>query len=468
MADGLTCSLMVGIAENYLPAFALALGMGELTAGLIASVPILAGAIMQLASPLGLHWFGSHRRWVVACVLVQAASLVPLAVAAVAGSIPVAPLFILAAVYWGSGMASGPAWTSWVDTLVPERIRSRYFGSRARIVQAGTLIGFVFGGLWLQLGHWLRVSCGAFAVLFVIAAICRLVSAACLTSQREPVRPVSANIGGGNLRDIIGGLRNSGSGRLLIYLWAMQAAAQVAAPFFAPFMLGQLGFSYTRFMIVISISLLAKAVALPALGQLARRFGTMRLLWIGGLIVIPLPTFWMFSHATPYLLVIQLAAGTAWATYELAVFLLCFEVIEARMRIGWLTIYNLGYAAATVAGSLIGGALLAACGTGTAAYLAVFAASFAARVLTLPLLWRIDFTAVRQSSAVQPLRTPNSRYRSGTRHSPGRISPAFRTRGCGTRFINAWRFLNVVLRFHHGICSAFDSIQPNLRPRVAA
>ncbi|HEV2970948.1 MAG TPA: MFS transporter [Pirellulales bacterium] len=395
MADGAACSVMIGIGENYLAPFALALGMGEVIAGLITSVPFLAGAVLQMISPAAIRRLGSHRRWVVACVVCQALSFLPLAVAAVIGTIPVAVLFLLAAVYWGSGMASGPAWSSWVDTLIPERIRARYFGRRARLGQAGTLIGFAGGGLWLQYSDWLESPLAAFAILFLIAAVCRFISAALLSSQSEPRRPIEG-AHEARPRDMIHRLRHAGDGRLLVYLWAMQAAAQVASPFFTPFLLGTLHFSYAKFMLVVSTSLLAKAVALPTLGALAERFGAMRLLWIGGLIVIPLPTLWIISQATPFLLAIQLAAGAAWATYELGAFLLFFEAIDARQRIGMLTLYNLGYAAATVAGSLIGGAILAVMGENQAGYLVVFAASCAARILTLPLLRR-----VRKSTATR-------------------------------------------------------------------
>lgn len=46
---------MIGCGETYLPAFALALGLGETSAGLVASLPLLAGGIMQLLSPLAIR-----------------------------------------------------------------------------------------------------------------------------------------------------------------------------------------------------------------------------------------------------------------------------------------------------------------------------------------------------------------------------------------------------------------------------
>lgn len=385
MGDGVACSVMIGIGENYLAPFALALGMGELVAGLIASVPFLAGAVLQLLSPIAIRRLGSHRRWVVTCVACQAASFLPLAVAAAVGRLPVIGLFLLAAVYWGSGMASGPAWSNWVDTLIPERIRAGYFGRRTRFCHAGTLAGLAGGGLWLAWGEWQGTPLAAFAILFLAAAGCRFCSAVLLSRQSEPRSPHyparQTSLGG-----IWKRLRHAPDGKFLVYLWAMQGAAQIASPYFTPFMLGELKFSYAKFMVIVSTSLLAKSLAAPTLGMLARRFGARRLLWVGGLIVIPLPLFWIVSQATPMLLAIQVMAGASWATYELASFLLFFEAIDSRERIGMLTLYNLGYAAATVAGSLIGGGILALVGESHAAYLAVFGASCLARLLTVPLL----------------------------------------------------------------------------------
>src|SRR5947209_8123166 len=81
VSDGAAFSVMVGIGETYFPAFVLALGMGEIAAGLVASIPLLVGAILQLVSPAAVSWLGSNRRWVIACVALQAASFLPLVAA---------------------------------------------------------------------------------------------------------------------------------------------------------------------------------------------------------------------------------------------------------------------------------------------------------------------------------------------------------------------------------------------------
>jgi MFS family permease len=388
IADCLACSVMVGIGETYLPAFALALGTGQVVAGLIASVPILAGAVLQLAAPTAISWLGSNRRWVVACASVQALSFLPLLATALVGHISTALLFLLAAVYWGSGMASTPAWTHWIDTLVPQRIRARYMGRRSRFGQAGILAGFAGGGLALEFGESLGRPLEAFAMLFFAAAICRFVSAGFLSIQREPVRPRNRSATAG-LRGAIGRLRTQRDGRLLVYLWGMQMAAQTAAPFYAPFMLGLLKFSYLKYMLIVSAALVTKAVALPTLGRMAHRFGARRLLAVGGLSVIPLSTIWIVSQSTGFLLAVQVIAGICWAAYELGTLLMCFEAVNPRQRIGMLTLYNLGFAAATVAGAVCGGTVLALCGQQRIGYLAIFGLSTVARLMTVPLLMRI-------------------------------------------------------------------------------
>jgi MFS family permease len=398
IADGLSCSVMIGIGETYLPAFALALGTGQVWAGLIASVPILAGALLQLISPLAIRRVGSNRRWVVACVTVQAFSFFPLIAAALFGHISTALLYFLAAVYWASGMASGPAWSHWIDTIIPPRIRARYMGRRSRFGQAGILAGFVGGGLALQFGESLGRPLWAFAVLFLIAAVCRFVSAGFLFAQNEPIRMTGSSATTG-LRSAFGRLRSNRDGRLLIYLWGMQMAAQTAAPFYAPFMLGLLKFSYIKYMFIVSAALVTKAVALPTLGALAHRFGARRLLAAGGLAVIPLSTLWILSQGTSFLLGVQILSGVCWAAYELGTLLMCFEAVDRRQRIGMLTLYNVGFAAATVAGALCGGAVLAICGQTHGGYLAIFGLSAIARLTTVPLLWRIGAAEHEEAGA---------------------------------------------------------------------
>jgi MFS family permease len=388
IGDGAACSIMVGIGESYLAAFVLAMGMGQVAAGLVSTIPLVVGALLQLISPVAVRRLGSHRRWVVVCATTQALSFAPLCIAALAGSMSVWAMFAVAAVYWGAGMGSSAAWNTWVDTLVPRRIRAHYFARRTRISQIATLVGFLIGGIALQLGAWADRRLWAFACLFLVAAICRCSSAALLAGQSEPPPRLDGHRRV-SMSEFFRRFRTAGDGRLLFYLLSVQTAAQISGPYFTSYMLGPMRLSYASYVTLIAISFAAKALSLPALGRFAHHFGTRKLLWLGGLGIVPISGLWAISNDFSYLVVVQTFSGIAWAAYELAMFLLFFETIRPEERTSVLTTFNFAHAVATASGSLLGGALLAFGGKSPQAYLLLFVLSSAARAVTLVGLARV-------------------------------------------------------------------------------
>ncbi|MEI7781592.1 MAG: MFS transporter, partial [Planctomycetota bacterium] len=155
----------------------------------------------------------------------------------------------------------------------------------------------------------------------------------------------------------------------------------------------ELGLSYGAFMLVIGTNFLGKALALPALGRFGSRVGSLGLLWLGSLSIIPLALFWLPSANIGYLVGVQLVAGACWASYELAVTLLFFDAVSHRERTGVVTVYNLGLAIATLAGAGAGGLLLRSLGEDRTAYFTVFAVSSLLRLATIPLLRRVSIPA---------------------------------------------------------------------------
>jgi MFS family permease len=392
LADGAFFSLMVGLGETYVAAFALALRASEIAAGLLAAVPMMAGGVLQLASPWTVQRLGSHRRWVVSCATWQATSLLVLPIAVLCGRWAIWLIFSATTVYWGMGLATGPAWNTWIEEIVPKRVRTQFFAHRVRISQLCVLVGFASGGLWLEAGEAGGWPLAAFVMLFLMAGACRLASAACLASQSEPsAGAIAANHVG--LRELSRRLRCHPAASLLGYLLAIQLAVQMAGPYFAPFMLAQLDLTYTQYMLLVACGYLGKVIALPMWGRLAHRSHAQALLWIGGLTIIPLSGLWLglyfIERMMLYLAAVQVLGGIAWAAYELAAFLLFFEAIPREERTSMLTIFNFGHAVAMVAGAALGAIWLACVGDGRSAYLELFGISSAARLAALALLVRV-------------------------------------------------------------------------------
>jgi len=419
LGDGVAFSLMVGMGESYLAAFVLAAGLGEVAAGLIATVPMVGGAVLQLVSPFAVRRLHSHRRWVVTCALLQSASFAPLLWQAWRGEASLALVYLAAAAYWGFGFATGPAWNTWVGSLIPAPERARFFARRSRWCQAAVLTGLLGAGALLEWGDAGADRLGLFGALFAAAGLARLVSAGFLASQSEPAplpedhRHVSFVDFGRRFR----GLGAPGSdARLLAYLLAMQVGVNVAAPFFTPYMLKHLALSWTQFTVLTGAVFASRIVALPLLGRIAHRQGARRLMWAGALGITPLPVLWLASDAYPVLLAIQIAAGVAWGAVELAILLSFFEHIHASERTGVLTIYNLANAVAIAAGAAVGSAVFDALGGGRPGYAMLFALSSAGRAGALLLLRGVRDVSVPE--APLELRTVAVRPNAGALQRP--------------------------------------------------
>lgn len=422
LAEGGAYGLMVGLGETYLSAFSLALGLGAVFTGLLASVPILIGSLLQLASPWGVRQFRSNRRWVVLCAGVQTLCFVPLIVAACLGQIDRLTLMIVASVYWAASLGSGPAWNSWMGAVVPVAVRPTFFAKRSKLNQAMTCVGFLGGGFALQLGkHWgERGTEWMFILVFSVSCLSRAISMFCLYRQQE-VPPDPKLLRDLSRKIIFARLFSGDSGRLLIFAVVMQAGVYLAGPYFNPYMLKVLQLEYWQYAILLGASFVTKFLCLPYWGQFAHRFGAQRLLWFGAVGIVPLAGGWLVSSNMIYLMVLQAFAGAAWGAYELAVFLLFFETIPARERTSILTWYNVANSAALAFGSLVGGALLDFFNVTTEGYLWVFAASSVMRGFTvLLLLFRMPNAVVE--AAQLPFRPLSVRPSAGSFDSP--ILPA--------------------------------------------
>lgn len=392
-ADAAAFGVMVGLGETYLPLFVLTVGLSEVMSGLVVSVPVLLGGLLQMVSPWAVGLLKSHKRWVVFCSMLQAASFVPLIAAAIIGYIPPWAALVVASVFWAGGLGTGPAWNVWVGTLVPRTIRAHFFAKRTRLQQLTVLAGFLGGGFALQYGKEHDCVLTVFGVLFTIACVCRVLSAAFLAAQYEP-QPLLLEPRQVPVLERLRSYRHSAGGRLLFYIIVVQFGVWITGPYFAPYMREKLHFSYVDYAVLIAFSFVFKIMALPLCGRFAKRWGARRLLTLGGIGIVPMSGMWSISDNYAWLCLTQVTAGVCWAAYELAFFLLFFESIPADERVGVLTLFNLLNSAALAAGALVGGAILSLAHEAPWAYHALFVVSSTWRAIGLIFLWRVPHIEV--------------------------------------------------------------------------
>ncbi|MSR41833.1 MAG: MFS transporter, partial [Phycisphaerales bacterium] len=357
--DGLTYSLMFGMGETFFAAFALALGFSDVVSGLIVALPPLAGAILQLGSPWAVRKLQSPQRWIMLCATVQALSFVPLIIGAIVGALPVALLFVVAALYWTVNLGAAAPWNTWVGLIFPERIRARYFGWRNRWCQLAILLGLMSAGAILapmeKHGHALW----AFALIFTIAGLARASSIFYLRRQADPpnfptaTQPIK-------LHHVATKFGRRPDATLIAFLVVMQLGVQVGQPYFNPYMLSELALGPSWYLALVAMSFAAKSATFPFWGWLAGKLGARRVLVASAVGVALLALPWLFLRDPWLLLAAQIFAGAMWGAFELCTFLLLLETIPAERRTAAMSGFYLLNAIAMVGGGLIGAHFLAA------------------------------------------------------------------------------------------------------------
>jgi len=386
LGDAAGYGMMAGVAEVYLPAFGLALGLSPVAAGLIASAPMLAGGLLQLLAPRAIARMRSVRRWIVACVAVQGLAFAPLLVVALLGTPSMPVLFGAASLYWAAGMAASAAWNPWMARIVPQRIRGRFFGRRQGLVQTMMLVGLVGAGFALHsfagTAHVLHV----YAAMFGVAMLARLGSALMLARMGRGVDPRPRRRM--RFRSIPPRLRGTPRVSLLGYIVAALAAAAISGPFLTPYLLDHEQFGYASYTAFTATIVLAKIAALPLLGRWLHRSGVRRVLSTCALAITPIPILWIASSHLGWLLAVQVYAGVAWAGFELGMLMALFDGDDDAERTTMQSALSALQAIGTAGASFVGAALLGAVGSDHSGYAAVFLLSAAARLAAAVLLVR--------------------------------------------------------------------------------
>jgi MFS family permease len=378
--DGLFHAAMMGLGESYLGALAVELGHRGTALAVLATLPVLLGALAQLASGQLSQWLGSRKRLVVAGAMVQALSHAGLVMMAASAETRFLPLLSYKCLFWISGMLIAPAWGGWMASLIDQRARQRFFALRSASAHTVLLATFLGAGLHLHSAAARAQTLAAYAELITGAMVARLLSALALAFQPDPY---AARDGDGPppYARIKRALTRSRF-RVALYLAALMFGAHVSVPFFTPYMLRTLALSYEEYASLSAISILAKALTFPFCHLVSTRFGLRPTLIVGGLGVASVPYIWTFAQGYTDLIGVHVLGGVAWAGLEYSSYQLLLEDADGECRVEFLSLASSLSGFAQVAGALIGGQLLERAFD----YRQVFTLSSVARALPLVLL----------------------------------------------------------------------------------
>ncbi|HZW08241.1 MAG TPA: MFS transporter [Phycisphaerales bacterium] len=411
--DGCAWAGMMGFGEHLFQAMVLALALGERAASMAAVIPAFVGATGQLCTPWLVHRLGSHKRTVLLGSWLQVSCFVPLAALCIAtgtGRLGAAPVWLVLAVlsvYQFGSLSAGAAWTTWMGTIVPSRVRGGYFSMRTRwiyIVQLGSLL--TAGGVlaWAARPGGVGVLWG-FAASMLIAGGCRTVSAMLILRTGEPV-PVPHGHRWVGLREAMWKLLHGPTAGLVGCYFLMALAQSMATPFLVPMALGPLGQPATAATLIVGSMMLGRVAGFVLLPVLLRRWGGARTLRAAGVALVPLFLLPAAAPTMPVVLAMHALAGVVYACWEMSTWLQMLDQTPQGERTSYMSLLYFGtwvasYIGGTLSEQLLDGFRVADAvpvAYETAGYRTVFVVSCVARaVMVVPLiLW------VRRATARRP------------------------------------------------------------------
>jgi MFS family permease len=390
LIDALLFALMVGLGETYFSAFAAAGKLNHILVGLVASLPLLTGATLQLMSPWCLRRFRSYKNWVVLSAFTQALAFIPLIFSGLFENLSFILILISTSIYWGAGFAASPSWNSWMTHLIPKNERAPYISKRLRITQYGIVVGLCLGGIALQLTKKSN-NLHMFAFLFLIAAGSRLISA--LTLMKMPFKAAwFSELPMPSLRKAISDVQKDFRDKnkfssLFIFLFIFYITIFISSPFVIPFLLLQLKYSWFEFMMAQLALFAGKIWFLPIAKNLIEKKGVRFAFVFGAAGIAPLPALWPLCHNFLPAVLLQFVSGIFWSSFEASLALIFLDRLNPEHKTATLSLYNFINALAIVVGSLIGGQLLYWWGENSSSYHSIFIGGATLRVLAVvPLL----------------------------------------------------------------------------------
>ncbi len=359
LGEGMLAQVHISLtAGAFLTGFALMLGAGNLTLGLLTAIPFLIQPLQLLGAWL-IEQQGRRKPLTVIGSLGRSIWLIMILLPYLPFGATQRLSLLVTALLVSHALLTicSNAWTHWMTDLVPARLRGRYFATRNTAMAAVAMVANYGGGLWLDRMRAAGDLAYGYAIMYGAAVLCGALSTLLLSRQPEP--PM-ARVPRLPLRDVIRvpfAQREFRRFMLTIVVWS--AAIGVSAPFFSAHALTVLGMSFATLAMLDVITSGVSLVSLPLWGRVSDRIGHRRVLTISMAAVVLLPWFWVVATPqTLWLLFINAAlSGIGWPGIALAQGNRLMERVPAAARGAYLAIFGATTGLAFFGASICAGAL---------------------------------------------------------------------------------------------------------------
>jgi MFS family permease len=355
---------------GFLAAYAIVLGASNLQIGVLAALPFIMQPL-QLPAVILIERLGMRKA--IAVVTFAAIQLlwVPIALIPFWMDVPSpGAMALLLGLIALRSLISAPlnaAWNGWLKDLVPQKTMGQYFAKRlvyASLVGIVLSIGAgIFADIWHKQADGVQQASYGYAIALLAGALTLGVATpVALLFMPEPTMTPPP----GGRRSLLKALKTpfkDTNYRQVItfrFLWAL--AINLAVPFFAVYMLRDLGISVAVVMALTAVSQAANIVFLPVWGKMVDRLGAKGILLVSTSLYTLVVLGWTFTTmpdryilTIPLLVLLHMLAGVATAGLNVSDGTLAFKLAPKGEATAYLAAASLAVNFGAALGPLLGG-----------------------------------------------------------------------------------------------------------------
>ncbi|MEK6888283.1 MAG: MFS transporter, partial [Candidatus Aenigmatarchaeota archaeon] len=402
--EGMFNAAASSITNTFITPLALELKATNAEIGLLSAVQNFANTVGQIPGAKLTEYYPRKSIWMLSQVMSKILLWIPIIfLPFLQLDNPVLILIILMGfIAFFSGLRS-PAWSSLMGDLVPLKTRGRYFGMRNMLTGIAGIVATIIAGI--------VVAEYGFSMIFIAAVLLGFVSIFFFIRMYEPQFKrvfFYKHTFSFKPRELVTSLSvNKALVIFTVYLFFMNFAVEIAAPFYTVYMLKDLQINYFWFAVLTTLGAVIRIFAYKYWGRFVDKYGSRKILVVTGFFGCFTPLMWLFVSNVYEIAALKVFDSFVWAGLDMVVFNYLLDVTPANKRPQYVANHNFFTGFGVVFGALTGAMIAESVQNSSLLWFnglqIVFLTSFIVRILVLAILPKIREIDVKQST-VAPLR----------------------------------------------------------------
>lgn len=353
---GLSLSAAGAFFGSYITLYLLALGATRTEIGWLASIANFLGFLAPIPGAMLARRWGKPRKIVILFTVLRRAQLLLAALAPLffSGSTLIYVVIALFALRLAFMSIYNPTFVSLMATVIPDRVRGRYLGSRKMVMALSSV-------LLVPLAGWLIDRIGeplGYQVTLVVGFVIGLMGtfSISMVPDHQVQASVKAEKRGGSFWEAVTGNRTFAlylAIRLFFnFVW------QIGGPYFAVYQKEVLNSSTQLIGTLVTVTAITRLIGQRFWGTVVDRKGAGWVLTVCILIIPALPFVWIFATQPWHIVFVSVPSGFLWAGFNMGALNLLLALPEPHHRTQAAAAHMMAIRVGNIIGPLVGNVVI--------------------------------------------------------------------------------------------------------------